>query len=38
MAEKKVWLITGAGRGMGVDIANAVLGTRLRPRSRTTST
>jgi NAD(P)-dependent dehydrogenase (short-subunit alcohol dehydrogenase family) len=25
MAEKKVWLITGAGRGMGVDIAKAAL-------------
>ncbi len=25
MAEKKVWFITGAGRGMGVDIAKAVL-------------
>jgi NAD(P)-dependent dehydrogenase (short-subunit alcohol dehydrogenase family) len=25
MAEKKVWLITGAGRGMGVDIAQAAL-------------
>jgi NAD(P)-dependent dehydrogenase (short-subunit alcohol dehydrogenase family) len=25
MAEKKVWLITGAGRGMGVDIARAAL-------------
>ena len=25
MAEKKVWLITGAGRGLGVDIAKAVL-------------
>ena len=24
--EKKVWLITGAGRGLGVDIAKAVLG------------
>jgi NAD(P)-dependent dehydrogenase (short-subunit alcohol dehydrogenase family) len=24
-AEKKVWLVTGAGRGMGVDIAQAVL-------------
>jgi NAD(P)-dependent dehydrogenase (short-subunit alcohol dehydrogenase family) len=25
MRDKKVWLITGAGRGMGVDIARAVL-------------
>src|SRR5579862_6384417 len=25
MAEKRVWLITGAGRGMGVDIAKAAL-------------
>jgi NAD(P)-dependent dehydrogenase (short-subunit alcohol dehydrogenase family) len=25
MTEKKVWLVTGAGRGMGVDIANAAL-------------
>jgi NAD(P)-dependent dehydrogenase (short-subunit alcohol dehydrogenase family) len=25
MAEKKVWLITGTGRGMGVDIAKAAL-------------
>jgi NAD(P)-dependent dehydrogenase (short-subunit alcohol dehydrogenase family) len=25
MAEKKVWLITGAGRGMGVDIGKAAL-------------
>jgi NAD(P)-dependent dehydrogenase (short-subunit alcohol dehydrogenase family) len=25
MANKKVWLITGAGRGMGVDIAQAAL-------------
>ena len=25
MSEKKVWLITGAGRGMGVDIAKAAL-------------
>src|SRR6476659_2601221 len=25
MAGKKVWLITGAGRGMGVDIARAAL-------------
>src|SRR5215213_3715467 len=24
-AEKKVWLVTGAGRGMGVDIARAAL-------------
>src|SRR6185312_6100471 len=24
-SEKKVWLITGAGRGMGVDIAQAAL-------------
>jgi NAD(P)-dependent dehydrogenase (short-subunit alcohol dehydrogenase family) len=24
-AEKKVWLVTGAGRGMGVDIAQAAL-------------
>jgi NAD(P)-dependent dehydrogenase (short-subunit alcohol dehydrogenase family) len=23
--EKKVWLVTGAGRGMGVDIARAAL-------------
>jgi NAD(P)-dependent dehydrogenase (short-subunit alcohol dehydrogenase family) len=26
MAHKRVWLITGAGRGMGVDIARAALG------------
>lgn len=26
MTEKKVWFITGAGRGMGVDIAKAALG------------
>jgi NAD(P)-dependent dehydrogenase (short-subunit alcohol dehydrogenase family) len=26
MTRKKVWLITGAGRGLGVDIAKAVLG------------
>jgi NAD(P)-dependent dehydrogenase (short-subunit alcohol dehydrogenase family) len=25
MSEKKVWLVTGAGRGMGVDIAKAAL-------------
>src|SRR5213594_1689925 len=25
MAEKTVWLVTGAGRGMGVDIAQAAL-------------
>jgi len=25
MDEKKVWLITGAGRGLGVDIAKAAL-------------
>ena len=25
MTEKKVWLVTGAGRGLGVDIAKAVL-------------
>ena len=25
MSEKKVWLITGAGRGLGVDIAKAAL-------------
>src|SRR6266480_1049976 len=25
MTEKKVWFITGAGRGMGVDIAEAAL-------------
>src|SRR5580765_2698917 len=25
MAQKKVWLVTGAGRGMGVDIARAAL-------------
>src|SRR3954453_20587393 len=25
MTEKKVWLITGAGRGLGVDIARAAL-------------
>jgi NAD(P)-dependent dehydrogenase (short-subunit alcohol dehydrogenase family) len=25
MTDKKVWLITGAGRGMGVDIAKAAL-------------
>jgi NAD(P)-dependent dehydrogenase (short-subunit alcohol dehydrogenase family) len=27
MSEKKVWLITGAGRGLGVDIAKAALAT-----------
>ena len=27
MTEKRVWLITGAGRGLGVDIARAVLAT-----------
>src|SRR2546422_3761798 len=26
MADKKIWFITGAGRGMGVDIAQAALG------------
>ena len=26
MTDKKVWLITGAGRGMGIDIAKAALG------------
>jgi NAD(P)-dependent dehydrogenase (short-subunit alcohol dehydrogenase family) len=26
MTHKKVWLVTGAGRGLGVDIAKAVLG------------
>ena len=25
MAEEKVWFITGAGRGMGIDIAQAAL-------------
>ena len=25
MPDKKVWFITGAGRGMGVDIAKAAL-------------
>ena len=25
MSEKKVWLVTGAGRGLGVDIAKAAL-------------
>jgi NAD(P)-dependent dehydrogenase (short-subunit alcohol dehydrogenase family) len=25
MGDKKVWLVTGAGRGMGVDIARAAL-------------
>ncbi len=25
MTDKKVWFVTGAGRGMGVDIATAVL-------------
>ena len=25
MIDKKVWLVTGAGRGMGVDIARAAL-------------
>ncbi len=25
MTDKKVWLITGAGRGMGLDIAKAAL-------------
>src|SRR5436190_21248320 len=28
MTGKKVWLITGAGRGLGVDIAKAVLAAR----------
>jgi len=27
MTEKRVWLITGAGRGLGLDIARAVLAT-----------
>src|SRR3954451_14540160 len=26
MAERKVWLVTGAGRGLGVDIVKAALG------------
>ena len=26
MTDKKVWLITGAGRGLGVDITKAALG------------
>ena len=26
MTDKRVWFITGAGRGMGVDIAQAALG------------
>jgi NAD(P)-dependent dehydrogenase (short-subunit alcohol dehydrogenase family) len=25
MSDKKVWLVTGAGRGLGVDIAKAAL-------------
>jgi NAD(P)-dependent dehydrogenase (short-subunit alcohol dehydrogenase family) len=25
MAKKRVWLVAGAGRGLGVDIARAVL-------------
>ncbi len=25
MADRKVWLITGAGRGMGVDITRAAI-------------
>jgi NAD(P)-dependent dehydrogenase (short-subunit alcohol dehydrogenase family) len=25
MSEKQVWLVTGAGRGMGTDIAKAAL-------------
>ena len=25
MSDKKVWFVTGAGRGMGVDIARAAL-------------
>ena len=25
MSDKKVWFVTGAGRGMGVDIAKAAL-------------
>jgi NAD(P)-dependent dehydrogenase (short-subunit alcohol dehydrogenase family) len=25
MTDKKVWFVTGAGRGMGVDIARAAL-------------
>src|SRR5947209_7650760 len=28
MTEKKVWFITGAGRGMGVDIVKAALAAR----------
>ena len=32
MGNKKVWFITGAGRGMGADFARAVLGGR--PRGR----
>jgi NADP-dependent 3-hydroxy acid dehydrogenase YdfG len=27
MTDEKVWLVTGAGRGMGVDMANAALDT-----------
>ena len=27
MTDRKVWLVTGAGRGMGVDIAKAALAT-----------
>ena len=39
MTDKKVWLVTGAGRGMGVDIAKAALaagqrGRRHRPQPR----
>lgn len=29
MRDKKVWFITGAGRGMGVDFANRDLSTSL---------
>jgi NAD(P)-dependent dehydrogenase (short-subunit alcohol dehydrogenase family) len=40
MAEKKVWLITGAGRGMGADIARAALtaGHAVVATARTTGT
>src|SRR3954463_2759111 len=40
MADKNVWLVTGAGRGMGVDIAKAALaaGHRVVATGRNTET
>jgi NAD(P)-dependent dehydrogenase (short-subunit alcohol dehydrogenase family) len=35
MTDQKVWLITGAGRGMGVDIAKAALAAGNRERRHT---